>query len=62
MKIFSRIKSLFKKKEQGAVIVDRHEFAQEMKEKFKSNTALLKAIEDCMNSGVKKDQRVSLAD
>jgi len=62
MKIFSKIRSLFRKKEQGAVIVDRYEFAGEMKEKFKGNTELLKAIERCMNRKVKPHERVSLTD
>ncbi len=62
MKIFSKIRSLFRKQEQGAVIVDRYEFAQEMKEKFKGNTNLLKAIEECMNRDVRENQRVCLTD
>ncbi|MEI6259563.1 MAG: hypothetical protein WCR46_06625 [Deltaproteobacteria bacterium] len=57
-----RLKSLFKKEEEGVVIVEREEFAKEMKEKFKGNTALLKAIEEGMNRYAKKKEYVSLAD
>ena len=56
-----RIKSFFKK-EEGVVIVDRKEFAREMKEDFKGNTALLKAIEKGMNKYAKKEEYVSLTD
>lgn len=62
MKIFSKIKSLFKKDEEDVEIVEREVFAQEMKEDFKGNTALLKAIEECMNRNVKPHERVSLTD
>jgi hypothetical protein len=57
-----RLKSLFKKEEKGVVIVDREEFAREMKEEFKGNTALLKAIEEGMNRYAKKNEYVSLTD
>ncbi|MCP4108407.1 MAG: hypothetical protein GY749_23165 [Desulfobacteraceae bacterium] len=62
MKIFSKIKSLFRKDEEGLEIVDREEFAREMKEDFKGNTALLKAIEEGMNRHVKSHERISLTD
>jgi len=57
-----RLKSLFKKEEEGVVIVDREEFAREMKEEFKGNTALLKAIEEGMNRHAKRNEYVSLTD
>jgi enolase len=61
MKILSKIKSLLRKRvEERVEIVDRGEFAQEMKDDFKGNTELLKAIEKCMNRNVKPNQRVSL--
>jgi hypothetical protein len=61
MKIFSKIKSLFRKQSEVRIeIVDRDEFAREMKDDFKGNTELLKAIEECMNRNVKPHQRVSL--
>ncbi len=60
MKIFSKIRYLFRKQEDGVVVVEREEFAQKMKEKFKGNTELLKAIEKCMNRNVKKHERISL--
>jgi len=59
---FSKIRSLFKRQEEGVVVVDREEFAREMKEKFKGNTALLKAIEKGMNRKAKKHEYVSLTD
>ncbi|MBF0200460.1 MAG: hypothetical protein HQK66_03935 [Desulfamplus sp.] len=57
-----RLKSLFEKEEEGVVIVDREEFAREMKEEFKGNTALLKVIEEGMNRYAKKNEYVSLTD
>jgi len=61
MKIFSKIKSLFRKRFEDKVeIVEREEFAREMKDDFRGNTELLKAIEACMNKNVKPHQRVSL--
>ena len=58
-----RIRSLFSKyEEEGVVVVGREEFAREMKEDFRGNTALLKAIEEGMNRNVKKHERVSLTD
>ena len=62
MKILSKIRSLFKKQEYKAVVVDRYEFAQEMKKKFRGNINLLKAIEEGMNRNVKPDERVFLID
>ncbi len=59
---FSKIRSLFKRQEEGVVVVDREEFARDMKEKFKGNTELLKAIEKCMNRKAKKHEYVSLTD
>ncbi len=59
---FSKIRSLFKKQEEGVVVVEREDFAREMKEKFKGNTRLLKAIEEGMNRNVKPHERVSLTD
>jgi hypothetical protein len=59
---FSKIRSLFKRQEEGVVVVDREEFAREMKEKFKGNTELLKAIEKCMNRKAEKHEYVSLTD
>jgi len=59
---FSKIRSLFKRQEEGVVGVDREEFAREMKEKFKGNTELLKAIEKCMNRKAEKHEYVSLTD
>jgi len=44
----------------GMEIVERDEFAQEMKDDFKGNIALLKAIEECMNRNVESHQRVWL--
>lgn len=61
MKILSKIISFFRKKIEGRVeIVEREEFAREMKDDFRGNTELLKAIEECMNRNVKPHQRVSL--
>ena len=61
MKIFSKIRSLFRKKHDGIVeVIDRYEFAREMKEDFRGNPELLKAIEKCMNRNVKPYQRVAL--
>ncbi len=58
-----RIRSLFSKyEEEGVVVVGREEFAREMKEDFRGNTRLLKAIEECMNRNVNKHERVSLTD
>jgi len=61
---FRRINSLFAKeeKQEGVVIVEREEFAQRMREKFKGNRELLKAIEKCMNRSVKKHEHISLTD
>jgi hypothetical protein len=59
---FSKIRSLFRKQEEGVVVVEREEFAREMKEKFKGNTRLLKAIEEGMNRKAKKHEYVSLTD
>jgi len=58
----SKIKSMFRKEDEGVEIVDREVFAQEMREEFKGNTALLKAIEEGMNRHVKPHERVSLID
>jgi hypothetical protein len=57
-----RIKSLFGREEDGVVIADREEFAEEVKEEFKGNIELLKAIEKGMNKYAKKDEYVSLTD
>ena len=51
--LFSKFRSLLRKQEKGAVVVEREQFAQEMREKFRGNTALLKAIEEGMNRKVK---------
>jgi len=59
---FSKIRSLFGKQEEGVVVVEREEFAREMREKFRGNTALLKAIEEGMNRKVGRHEYVSLAD
>ncbi len=61
MKMFSKIKSFFCTHTEDRIeIVDRDEFAREMRECFGGNTELLKAIEKCMNRNVKLHQRVSL--
>jgi len=62
MKIFSKIKELFTKDKKGVIIVEREQFAKEMKEKFKGNINLLKAIEECMNRTVSKQEYVRLTD
>jgi hypothetical protein len=63
MKILSKIRSLFRREnEEGVEIVEREEFAKEMKEKFKGNIELLKAIEEGMNRKAKKDEYVRLVD
>ncbi len=64
MTLFGRIRRLFakQKKQEGVVIVERDEFAQKMREKFRGNRELLKAIEECMNRSVKKHEYVSLTD
>ncbi len=50
MKLLSKIKSLFEKENRdGVIVVEREDFAKEMKEKFKGNIELLKAIEEGMN-------------
>ena len=48
--------------EEGAVVVEREQFAQEMREKFRGNTALLKAIEEGMNRKAGRHEYVSLTD
>ncbi|MDM8550712.1 hypothetical protein QUF72_11565 [Desulfobacterales bacterium HSG2] len=62
--LFLRIRSLFLKDgaEEGVIIVEREEFAQDMREKFRGNTELLKAIERCMNRKAERHEYVSLAD
>jgi hypothetical protein len=62
--LFEKISSLFAKeeKQKGVVIVEREEFAERMREKFKGNRELLKAIEKCMNRAVEKHEYVSLTD
>ncbi len=62
--LFPRIRSLFLKdeEEEGVVIVEREEFAREMRDKFRGNTALLKAIEEGMNRKAERHEYVSLAD
>lgn len=57
-----RIKSLLGKEEEGVVIVEREEFAREVKEEFSGNTEMLKAIEKGMNKYAKKEEYVSLTD
>ena len=61
---FSKIRSLFMKDrhEEGVVVVEREQFAQEMREKFRGNAALLKAIEEGMNRKAERHEYVSLAD
>jgi len=61
---FSKIRAIFlkDKAEEGVIVVEREEFAKEMKEKFKGNTELLRAIEKCMNRKAKKHEYVSLTD
>ncbi len=44
----------------GIELVERDKFAREMKNDFKGNIALLKAIEECMNRNTEPHQRVSL--
>lgn len=62
LKIRSKIQFLFQKQpyDGNVEFVDRDEFAQELKDDFKGNTELLKAIEERMNKHVKPHQRVSL--
>ncbi len=62
--LFGKIRSLFakEKKQEGVVIVEREDFAQKMREKFRGNRELLKAIEKCMNRSVEKHEYVSLTD
>ena len=62
--LFSKIRSLFIKdyEEEGVIVVEREDFAREVKEEFRGNTTLLKAIEECMNRNVKEHERVSLTD
>ncbi len=63
MKILSKFKSLFEKENKdGVIVVEREDFAKEMKEKFKGNRELLKAIEECMNRRAKKHEYVKLTD
>ncbi len=61
-KLIYRIKSKLGIKEKGVVVVEREEFAREMREKFKGNAELLKALEKGMNKYAKKDEYVSLRD
>lgn len=62
--LFEKIRTLFEKeeKQEGVVIVEREEFARKMRKKFRGNTELLKAIEECMNRSVKKHEYISLTD
>ncbi len=62
--VFPKISSLFLKdeEEEGVIIVEREEFAQEVREEFRGNTTLLKAIEECMNRNVREHERVSLTE
>ena len=62
MKIISKLKTLLKNNNQEAILVEREEFVNEMKEKFKGNIALLTAIEDNLNRKVKKHEYVRLTD
>jgi len=62
MKILSKIKALFRKNRGETVIVEREQFANEMREKFRGNIDLLKAIEESMNRNVKKDEYVHLTE
>jgi hypothetical protein len=58
-----RIRSLFSKyEEEGVVVVGREEFAREVREDFRGNPRLLKAIEEGMNRNVKPHERISLTD
>jgi len=61
-KLIYRIKFKLGIKEKGVVVVEREEFAKEMREDFKGNTELLKAIETGMNKYAKKNDYVSLTD
>jgi len=62
--LFLRIRSLFLRdgEEEGAIIMEREEFAREAREEFRGNTTLLKAIEECMNRNVGEHERVSLTE
>lgn len=64
IKLFAKIKFLSAKEEnhEGVVIVEREEFAHKMREKFRGNRELLKAIERRMNQNVGKHEYVSLTD
>jgi hypothetical protein len=63
MKIFSKIKALFaRNNDEGVIIVERGQFAKEMKEKFGGKIELLKAIEECMNRTVSRNEYVRLTD
>ncbi len=62
MKILSKIKALFRKDRGETIIVEREQFANEMREKFKGNIDLLKAIEESMNRHVKRDEYVHLTE
>ncbi len=57
-----KIKSLLRKADEGVVIVEREEFAREVKEEFRGNRELLTAIEKGMNKYAKKEEYVSLTD
>lgn len=57
-----RIKALFQKTDEGVIIADREEFAEEAKEDFKGNQELLEAIEKGMNAYAKKKEYVSLTE
>ncbi len=62
LKILSRIQSFFRTQydDDRVEIVDRDEFAREMKDDFRGNAELLNAIEERMNRHVKPHQHVSL--
>jgi len=57
-----RIRYLLGKEEEGVIIVEREEFAREVREEFRGNTELLKAIEKGMNKYAGKNEYVSLTD
>ncbi len=62
MKIFSKIRELFTRNNESVIVVEREQFAKEMKEKFKGKIELLKAIEECMNRTVNRHEYVRLTD
>ena len=58
--IFSKLIFFIKREEEGVFYLEKEKFANDLKERYRGNTELLKAIEKCLNRNSIQNNYVSL--